>query len=151
LPSALNRNHRQFIAANYRGGTEWKRAEEEAMSESFEFLRRSNPAAAFDVLVRDFLSAVNDDTEMAEAFASSQKHFNGPINTSEDARRLTALKEQGAEDLNITVGTLPFAMSAGLAFMYDVAVGTLRSREGPQRWSLTNPSIVAGFRSLRLG
>jgi hypothetical protein len=142
LPSAFNRIHRQFIAANYRGGTEWKRAEEEAMSESFEFLRRSNPAAAFDMLVRDFLSAVEDDTELAEAFASYQKHLNGPINTTEDARRLAALKEQGAEDLNITVGTLPFAMSAGLAFMYDVAVEALRSSDTRLHPNMFSPRAV---------
>jgi hypothetical protein len=112
------------------------------MSESFQFLRRSNPAAAFDVLVRDFLFAVENDPEMAEAFASFQKHLNGPINTTEDARRLAVLKEQGAEDLNITVGTLPFAMGAGLAFMYDVAVEALRSSDAPLDSKMFSPRAV---------
>jgi hypothetical protein len=95
----------------------------------FALLRRSNPAAAFDVLVRDFLMAVRTDREMAAAFTSFQMSFKGSINTSEDAGRLAVLKEQGAEQMGIQIGTMPWSMSAGLVFLYDAAIEGLQASD----------------------
>ncbi len=90
-------------------------------------LRVANPTAAFAALWKDFSAAVKTDPEMEKAFASFQKAFNGNINTSEDAVRIAALKDKGADKLGIAIGPMPLIFSAGLAFMYDAAIEGLRS------------------------
>ncbi len=101
----------------------------EISSGQFAFLRLSNPSAAFGVLVKSFSAAIEKDYEMVSAFASFQKNFKAKVNTAEDARRIAALANQGADKLGINIGPLPLSMSAGLAFMYDAAVEGLRSSD----------------------
>ena len=88
------------------------------------------PKVIFDSLMSDMMTAISEDETMAETFDRVCK-FEGPFNTAKDAERLNELKERGAEDLEIRVGTLPLAIGPGLVYMYDIALEAIRAR--PER------------------
>lgn len=97
----------------------------------FVFKRRSNPSAAFAEIHDRFRSNIEQESEIERAFASYMENFEGVVLNEEDARRLNALEERGADDLGIEVASLPLGMAPGLALIYDAVLETLRSSDRP--------------------
>jgi hypothetical protein len=110
----------------------------------FSVKRRSNPSAAFAEMMERFLAGTRENDEMAKAFASFQKNFKGVVLNQEDAVRLADLEARGAGDLAIKVGSWPLSVGAGLAYMYDAALETLRSTDRP-----IEPHLI-GARAIRM-
>lgn len=110
----------------------------------FSIKRRTAPSAAFKELTERLSTGIREDDDMAKAFAGLQERFKGVALTQEDAVRLAAVEARGAGDLGITAGSWPPVLGAGLAFMYNAALETLRSTDLP-----IEPQLF-GARAIRL-
>lgn len=111
-------------------------------SEQFAVLRRTNPAAAFSELMKDLSRAIKEDSEVAKAVAAFQTGIGKKIKFSVNARTLDALKAKGAANLGINVGSMPVALSAGLAFLYDEALEALRSSDVRIKPQMISPRAI---------
>src|SRR5262245_21925353 len=90
----------------------------------FSLLRRSNPKAAFDLMMRRLMAATKEKPDVAKAFASFQKNFRGVMLTQEDAKSLAKLQARSKK--KIKIGHLPSELCPGLAFAYDAGLQVLR-------------------------